>query len=657
MAYKSFKEYIESNYSNLLRDEIEGFVQENHDGQGFHSLNVVSLLKQQIENLQVMSLSCRIDIEPTIAIDVHVKADIVSKGLGISDYDADRKTRWFTVCLKAILRDGLHGIETISVDEYYGGKFDKENALDAYLVPYISSDQLEDIADDFTQFFYEDATYTGWGSPLKKILSEMELTWYLADLPAGEMGRMYFREKEEDYEVWSRIPERMVPKIEKVHDVITPGTMLISKEHYFINGYGSRADTISHEVVHWDKHKLFFEILSLLNGDEKSLCCGAEPVGSPDGLEGIAKARWWAEWQANALAPRYLMPRWIFEPEFLQRVEKYAHDEYLSRGEQLEYAMREVAEVFEVSPFEVKLRALQLGYKQVEGTFLRVRGHEQPAFSFNPESLNDYETFILDSKNGSRLYKEDPHFAELIDSEKFVYTGCVICRNAPLYVKKTDDPSYPQGYALTDYALEHVDFCCLKFKRHYTRDDQAFEYYDACYLCKDVNVAEFKEARDIDYSVNEDVLAEKEGLKGYEEEGERLAKILEALPPTFWGTLDAHMNRIKNGKKKLTNEEMQFRTGLSEKYIRELRKGYQNVSPSTVYALCIGLHLHPYLSDDFIRKGRADFPLTKEGMYCRTLIERHYMEPLSYVNEKLKERGYKPWGDENKIMDVGVDAL
>ena len=86
----------------------------------------------------------------------------------------------------------------------------------------------------------------------------------------------------------------------------------------------------------------------------------------------------------------------------------------------------------------------------------------------------------MDSKNGSRLYNEDPRFAELIDSGRFVYTGCVVCLNDPLYIKKTDDPSYPQGYALTDFALEHVDFCCLKFTRHYTRDDQAFEYYDAC---------------------------------------------------------------------------------------------------------------------------------------------------------------------------------
>ena len=143
--------------------------------------------------------------------------------------------------------------------------------------------------------------------------------------------------------------------------------------------------------------------------------------------------------------------------------------------------------------------------------------------------------------------------------------------------------------------------------------------------------------------------SDKEPIKHYREK-------YGCIPPTFWGTFDAHMKRLKK-EKNLTNEEMHFRTGFSEKYIRELRKGYKNVSPSTVYALCIGLHLHPYLSDDFIRKGRADFPLTKEGMYYRTLIERHYMEPLSYINEKLEARGYKPWGEVDKIMDIGVDAL
>ncbi len=132
MAYSSFKEYIEKNYNDLLHDEIEGFVKRHRDGQGFHTF-AFSILEQRVENMQVMSLSCHSDAWPRISIDVHVKADIVAKGIGYSDYDADRKTQWFTVYLKAILKNGLRDVEALDVDEYYAGKFDKENALDAYL--------------------------------------------------------------------------------------------------------------------------------------------------------------------------------------------------------------------------------------------------------------------------------------------------------------------------------------------------------------------------------------------------------------------------------------------------------------------------------------------------------------------------------------------
>lgn len=655
MSYKSFKEYIEINYGAQLQEQVTQYVKKHHDGQGFHSLNVLSLLDQKIENLQVMSLSCRRDVGPRIEIDVHVKALIVTKGLGTRDYNADQKTRWFTVYMKAVLKDGLHEVEFSGTDEYYGGKFDIENALDTYLVPYLSTDQLEDVADDFTQFYCSEEAYDGTESPLKTLLRELDLMWYLSDLPQGEMGRMYFRDKEEDYEIWYQSePGRMVPRIEKVHDIVPRGAMLISKSHYFMNGYGSRADTIAHEIVHWDKHDLFFEVLALLNEDERSLYCEATPVGSPDGLEGIAKARWWAEWQANALAPRYLMPRWVFNKIFSEMLEKYVGDDYLTRGQVMECAIGDTARYFQVSVYEVKLRALQLGYKEAEGTYLRYKGRDQEPFSFNQEALEDYQTFILDGKNGGRLYWEDSRFKELIDTEQFVYIGCVVCVNHPLYVCKTDDPAYPRGYVLTDYAREHVDLCCLKFNRHYSREDRMYEYYDACYLSKEVNVEDFKEARDIDYTVNKEILIEQQNLKGYEDESERLAAILATLPPTFWGTFDAHMNRLKK-EKKLTNLEMEMRTGYSERHIRALRKGDENVQRDTVYALCIGMHLHPYLSDDFVRKG-GGYPFTKEGMYYRTLIERHYMEPLSYINNKLKARGYKPWGVEDKILDLNEKA-
>lgn len=653
MAYKSFKEYIEVNYYDLLRTEIEGYVQKHHDGQGFHSLNVLSLLKQNVENLQVMSLSCRSDAGPRIEIDAHVKSVIVSKGLGTSDYVADRKTRWFTVYMKAVLRNGLHRVEAISVDEYYGGIFDKENALDAYLVPYISTDQLEDLADDFTQFWCEKEFYNGVGSPLKKMLKALDLDWHLSELPPGEMGRMYFREKEETYEEWYLLPGRKVPKIEKVTKPVPPGTMLISKDYYFINGYGSRADTISHEIVHWDKHQLFFEVLALLNEEEKNLYCASEPVRSPEGLEGIAEARWWAEWQANALAPRYLMPRWIFKDLLDERIEKYRYDERLTKGQVLECALGEIASLFELTVYEVKLRAMQLGYKQAEGTFLRYKGHEQPAFSFNPDALGDYQTFILDGRNGSRLCEEDARFDELMDNGRFVYTGCVVCINDPLYVYKTDEPGYPQGYALTDYALEHVDECCIKFTRHYSQNNRYEEYYNECYLSNDVNSESFTESKTIEYEDNQNVLEQEKELDIIDEEGERVMKILAALPTSFPLTLDAHMKRLKTEEgKRMTNLEMAMRTGLSDVYIGRLRKNEdEHPSPEVIFGICAALHMHPMFSDDLVEKAMGHYPRSRYGGFAYYLLHNHYKESLRLINKKLRMKDYPTWGNDEKIAE------
>ncbi|WP_135567950.1 ImmA/IrrE family metallo-endopeptidase [Galactobacillus timonensis] len=653
--YKDFKSYIQVNYGDLLQEKIQKYIDERHDGQGFHAYGVVSLLDQKIENMQVMSLSCHEVLGPKVEIDVHVKADIVMQSLGTSKVEAGRKTRWFTVYMEAVLQNGLHHEEVINVDEYYNGKFDIENALDAYMLPYIKSEQLEDIADDFTRFCCDKEQYNGWNSPLKQILKEMGLKCYVADLPQGEMGRMYFRKQVESVEEFITSPGERLPKRTTVQRVIDPGTMLISRDHFFIRGYGSQADTISHEIVHWDKHDKFFEIISLLNQDEKSLHCESSPVDSPENLEGLAKARWWAEWQANALAPRYLMPRWIFTdyfPKMLQENREMLEGSGASEGQIMEEALSQIAGVFKVTKYEAKLRALQLGYKQAEGAFIRVKGYKREPFTFQTDALGDYQTFILDNRNGTRLYNSDPKFRELIDSKRFIYTGCLVCIKDPLYVQRTDDPSCPEGFELTEYARNHVDECCLKFTRHYTQENAYTEYYNECFLSRDINSADFSETRDIEYECNQSVKDQEKNLRELDESYESVLEQLDTLPGSFYGTFNAHMKRVKkeNGKK-MTNEELSFRTGISKDYIGKLRHQNVNIQFETVCALCQGMHLHPVFSDDMIAKAVGKYPQTKEGLNAQVILHYHFRESLKVVNARLRKQGYPEWGCDEKIID------
>jgi hypothetical protein len=108
-------------------------------------------------------------------MDVGLSADIVELGLGTKEYEADRKSRWFTVYLQGILRDGLVDISVLDVKEFHNGAFEKENALDQFLVPYIYTASLEEIADDFTDFYCSDAIYNEYMLPVPHILQALEI--------------------------------------------------------------------------------------------------------------------------------------------------------------------------------------------------------------------------------------------------------------------------------------------------------------------------------------------------------------------------------------------------------------------------------------------------------------------------------------------------
>ena len=240
----------------------------------------------------------------------------------------------------------------------------------------------------------------------------------------------------------------------------------------------------------------------------------------------------------------------------------------------------------------------------------------------------------------------------MIDSGRFVFTGALVCINDPLYVINDSDELNYYGYILTDYATEHVDECCLKFKKQYNFDDSADDFYSLCYLCKHVDASTYTESKTIVYEDNQDVLEQEKELKAIDDAGEEIMNILGNLPSSPQGTLDAHIKRLKKEDgTKLTNEELQFRTGISERTIREYRKLGSTMDRYYVYALCIGLHLHPLFSDDLIRKAFGGYTYDKEGFFASALLHNHFGESLKLINRKLKKQGYKTWGVDEKILD------
>lgn len=570
-----------------------------------------------------------------IIFNAAVEADVILKGMGKRDYDADVNNPWYTISFTGYLSDGLNMVTITGVDEYSADRFDKNTSLSKYLVPYLYAEDIEKEAEKFLNKYCRQALKEPMPIPLDELMFNMGLELYEAPLPDNIFGKTYFAEAtvdvfNEDYEV--------------VSQTIDPGTILLNPNIFFMRNIGSRNNTVVHECVHWDRHDKFFELQKLLNSDIRSLTCEVtEHVGQKDtGLEGALQ---WIEWQANALTPRILLPANTTRKK-LNEILLRLHIENSERSDSdiMEEAIEELADFFAVSKFAAKLRAIELGFSQAQGVWNYLNGTYLPSFSFKATALNKDESYIIDIRNACYEANFDISFKANLEKGDFIYVDYMYCINDEKYVEKSADGKC----TLTSYARQHVDECCIKFKQKFKiAKTQGDAYYTQCSLCRDIDASSYCECTYIEDEDNQDVVQRAIELKKLKKEGERITGILRSLPMSFSGTLDAHMKRLKKEDgTKMTNLELALRTGLSDRYIQDLRKEEKNVSYETVCAICIGLHLHPKFSNDLIKKSRNDYPLTEEGYFGQFLIEHHYMETLDLCNEKLREMGYKTWGKD-----------
>ena len=398
---------------------------------------------------------------------------------------------------------------------------------------------------------------------------------------------------------------------------------------------GSTNNTVIHECVHWDKHYKFFELQKLLNPDIQAISCAVVEDYKKKSNE-LEDELSWMEWQANALAPKILIPAKTGKAklsEILNRLHR-AYRGRLRDGYVMELAISEFADFFKVSTTAAKIRAVELGFEQAAGVFNFVDGKNYPPFSFKKGSLKKGQTFVIDRNNVIIQSLLNPDLSEDIAARRFIHAGGLLVINDPQYVSIVED-SEP---TLTEYALEHVDECCLVFDRT-TRVSTQYDdsFYRICFLCRDADSKSFVEATfNPKEGKNEDVQKRAREMAAIAAEAKRVADILAEVPSSFCGTLDYHIKR-----RGYTNEKMEERTGISSRMIQDYRKKKDsNITLQSVLALCIGLNLQPAFSYDLILKAGFNIMTAKdEHLIYRYLIEHHHMENIFMWNEKLQDAG------------------
>lgn len=625
--YHSFENFLWDNYYNEIFTAVNKFIKRNYGSLGFYGRIEPDNLK--LDDYRIRSVIFHKATGDRIRFNATVCAEIIIRGQRRRDYESSSVEKWFSVQLTGSMKDGLNSISIEGVDNYSKEKYNKEDALTRYMVPYLYAKDLDTEAEKFLSKYYPAALRKPMPLSMDTLLSNMRLKKAYAPLPDNIFGRTYFSSAKVNLCDPNGSNER--------EEKITAGTIIINPNIVFIRNIGSENNTVVHECVHWDRHYNFFELQKILNPGVKAISCEVVEEYSSKS-EGLEKELKWMEWQANALAPRILVPTRTAKKK-LEAILTELRMTYPEQKEaaRMELAILQLSRFYGVSTILAKMRAIEMGFDDAEGTSVFVNGRYYPAYSFKRGALKKNQTFIIDERNAIFLFNVNPALREMLQIGQIIYANGMVAINDPKYVTKSEVGTP----ILTEYALSHVDECCLIFDRT-IRVSRSYDdsFYRMCFLCNNIDSSTLIEADyNPEYESNQNVKERAEEIKKSKEAMEEIAQNLALIPSGFGGALTYHMKR-----RGLTDEELGYRSRISSRMIGEYRRNPEaaaKVSQGRVMALCIGMNLQGFYSEDLLNKAGKPLMMIPEQMLFRQLIYNHSDETLDAWNATLREFGFK----------------
>ena len=627
----SFRDVIQEQYYNEIFEGLTEFVEENPSQLESRSNFVQEPDEAALEDFEVKWINITSSHDNSIYFDVIVSAEIQIAETVKRNRETDGLIQWFRISCTAILEDGLQDFGVTDVSIYMKQRENKENRLSEYLVPVISKDQLDQVAEGFLENYYPEALEKPMKVPARKIAERMGLGIREIHITktGSVFGQIYFSNAKTRYYDINTGAYKSV-KVKR-------GTMLIDPDVFFMRNIGSMNNTIIHECVHWELHKKFFELEKLYNRDAKAISCrvieSAKPEKNRTPLD-------WMEWQANALAPRILMPEKqtrVKIEELIAKNKRFYSGE--SSYEIFESVVLELSEFFEVSKVAAKIRMIDLGYREAVGVYTYVDDRYVASHAFDKKALKNNQTFTISIQDALFEYATNANLRSLLDSGKYLYVDSHFCINDPKYIYQDD-----YGYAnLTDYARRHIDECCLIFDVKASPNKYGVNYYKEAVLFRDVASDKLVEVKFSDSDNNKSIEKNAKELMLFGGMASQIANIQRTLPTTFGDTLVSHMKRLN-----ITEEELAQKSLVSPKTIQRMRNDFDyNSKLGTVIAVCIGLQLPPPLSLDMVAKAGHSFrPGDQKHVIFQMLLMTKFQSSIYECNEILVACEYKTLAKE-----------
>ena len=606
----------QSRYDDI-RDAAIAYIQEDHSG----DTKRLSVIDMEIENV----IHIEQPEDGVIAFDVIASCDVEMPSASRKGYFNER---WLKIHCQATLGIDMSGFRIMSVGNCEPQEESDNDRLSGELVPIISRDQFEYEAEKFLTRYCQEALDKPMRVPIETIASDMKLQ-VIEDVPLSDdltyFGTIIF----DNGNVLDKHRKITIRNAKR-------GTVYLDPRVSYERSVGTKRTTLAHECFHWHRHQPYHVLMKMIGADDnlgKAIQCQiAANFMDSDKWKAVD----WMEWQAKGVAPRILMPAKPTRVKADQLLAVYGGADNASIAA-YENVIDELAELFDVSRQAAKVRLMDLGYSKVEGAYPFVDGQYVHGYSFEAGALDKNQTFTISYADLFKAYCFDREFKKLIDSGQFVFADRHLVLNNEKYISRDQSGNA----TLSEYALSHMDECCVIFSKGYSYQSK---YQGARYYTQFMrNAAPVENQVEYSFELN----AHNKTLLEQIKNAKRRSEAMRRYPGSFAETLVALQK-----ERKLSKKQLAVRSLVGEKNIQRLRNDEEYpTSVQTVLALCVGLKLPLPEAEMFL--GKTDFKLNSmknEGYVYQCVLAACAENSIYEINEMLKENGITPLGSDPDLQ-------
>ena len=407
------------------------------------------------------------------------------------------------------------------------------------------------------------------------------------------------------------------------------GTVYLDPRVSYERSIGTKRTTLAHECFHWHRHQPYHVLMKMIGAEDnlgKAIQC---TISGNTADSDKWKAVDWMEWQAKGIAPKILMPEKTVRPLTEDLIREYS-DNGNATVAIFERIIDDLSETYDVSRQAAKVRLVELGYSRAEGAYPFVNGRYVSGYNFDTDVLENGQTFTVPFADVIKAYCYDRDFRKLIDTDAVRYIDGHVCLNNDRYISFGSDGNA----SLSQYALNHIDECCIIFTRGYSYQSKYQGLKNYAFFMR--NAAPQEDQIEFSFEMNK----HNKTLLSQIQNARKSASLMQKYPGAFSETLVQLMKDKKMSAKTLADGSL-----VGEKTIQRLRNNEEYpTTKQTVMGLCYGLKLTIPEAEMLISK--TDFnlkPTTPENNAYRCTLGSCADISIYEVNEMLEANGYKPF--------------